>query len=67
MQKGLIKAVVGLTYETQQEDIIAKTTFLKETNDDKVRIHPAHGPSSTIKNEKENNFYYRDWESIIPK
>lgn len=36
IQKSLIRAVVGLTYEAQQEEIKVKDTFLKETNDDKV-------------------------------
>ena len=38
---------------------------LIDNQNDDIRIHPAHGSSSTIKEEKSNNFYYNDWKNIV--
>ncbi|MCK5052081.1 MAG: MBL fold metallo-hydrolase [Candidatus Cloacimonetes bacterium] len=53
-------------FPTGDLNTLKKTVVnLIDSQADKVRIHPAHGPGSTIKIEKNNNFYYREWKSFI--
>lgn len=48
------------------EALKRSVTFLIDNQDEKIEIHPGHGDSSTIKIEKENNYYYQNWKKSIP-
>jgi len=53
-------------FPTGDLNTLRKTVVdLIDSQADKVRIHPAHGTSSTIKIEKNNNFYYHEWKSLL--
>ncbi len=47
--------------QTLQESIVN----LIDNQDDSMKIHPAHGPSSTINNEKINNYFYNEWKILV--
>ncbi|MGL5416449.1 MAG: MBL fold metallo-hydrolase [Clostridium sp.] len=38
---------------------------LVDSMNEEVRIHPAHGQSSTIENEKKYNDYYNEWKKVL--
>lgn len=53
-------------FPTGNLNTLKKTVVnLIDSQADNVKIHLAHGPSSTIKIEKNNNFYYHEWKSFI--
>ncbi len=37
--------------------------MLVDSQNESVRVHPGHGPSSTIGKEKKSNPYYREWKA----
>ena len=60
----LFEGTVGKwTFPTGDLDTLKKTIIdLIETQDEDVRIHPAHGNSSTIGVEKRSNSFYLQWK-----
>ena len=53
-------------FPTGDLNMLRKTIVnLIDSQNDDIRIHPAHGPASTIKEEKNNNFYYQEWLSLV--
>jgi glyoxylase-like metal-dependent hydrolase (beta-lactamase superfamily II) len=46
--------------EKDSRDSILK---LIDEQDENMKVYPGHGPSTTIKEEKENNIYYKSWKS----
>ena len=63
----LFKGTVGRwDFPTGKLDILRKTVVdLIDSQDEDTKIHPAHGESSTIKHEKETNYYYNEWKNIV--
>ncbi|MBP2033329.1 glyoxylase-like metal-dependent hydrolase (beta-lactamase superfamily II) [Clostridium algifaecis] len=61
----LFKGTVGKwEYRTGDINTLGKTIIrLIDTLDEKTRVHPAHGPSSTIGAEKNSNFFYLKWKN----
>ena len=60
----LFEGTVGKwIFPTGDLDTLKKTIIdLIETQDEDVRIHPAHGHSSTIGVEKRSNSFYLQWK-----
>lgn len=60
----LFEGTVGKwTFPTGDLDKLKKTIIdLIETQDEDLRIHPAHGNSSTIGVEKRSNYFYLQWK-----
>ncbi len=53
-------------FPTGDLNTLRKTVVnLIDSQNDDVIIHPAHGPGSTIKDEKNNNFYYHQWKFFV--
>lgn len=46
-------------------DLRKSVIRLIDSNDDNVRVHPSHGESSTIGEEKMNNYFYKEWKAFI--
>lgn len=59
----LFKETVGRwDFPTGNLDTLKSTIVnLIESMDEDIRIHPAHGESSTIREEKRNNYFYKSW------
>lgn len=59
----LFKETVGRwDFPTGNLDTLKNTIVnLIESMDEDIRIHPAHGESSTIGEEKRNNYFYKSW------
>lgn len=60
----LFQGTVGKwTFPTGDYETLRKTVVnLIDTEDEKVKIHPAHGNSSTIGEEKKYNEFYLQWK-----
>lgn len=63
----LFKESVGKwTFPTGKLETLQKTIVtLVDSLEDDIKIHPAHGPSSTIGYEKRNNYYYNEWKKLF--
>lgn len=61
----LFEGTVGKwTFPTGELDTLRKTVVnLIDNQNEDIRIHPAHGDSSTIGSEKRNNFFYKTWKN----
>lgn len=59
----LFKGTVGKwTFPTGDLEVLKKSVInLVNSNEDEIKIHPAHGDSSTIGYEKLTNIYYKTW------
>ncbi|MGL5614734.1 MAG: MBL fold metallo-hydrolase [Sarcina sp.] len=65
----LFKETVGRwDFPTGNLEVLKKSIVnLVDSMDDEVRIHPAHGDSSTIGYEKKENEYYKAWKKELNK
>lgn len=63
----LFEGTVGRwDFPTGDLETLQKTVVnLVDSQDENVKIHPAHGESSTIAIEKKYNHYYNEWKKII--
>lgn len=46
-------------------DLKKSVVHLIDSNDENVRVHPSHGESSTIGDEKIENYFYKEWKAFI--
>ncbi len=60
----LFEGTVGRwDFPTGNLEVLKKTIkTLIENTDENIKIHPAHGKSSTIGQEKRNNYFYINWK-----
>jgi len=45
-------------------DLRKSVVHLIDSQDECVRVHPSHGESTTIGEEKKNNYFYKEWKAF---
>ena len=47
------------------QDLRKSVVHLVDSQNEDVRVHPSHGESTTIGEEKKNNYFYKEWKAFI--